>query len=73
MKKLGWTIKKEKEYITVDRKTKETEIFCSLRKQDKKMNLFISGLGDLDHHLIEDAMLVLNKLAEIKGVNHKLT
>lgn len=34
--------------------------------------LNIKARGDFSHHLIEDTMAVLNKLAELKGCGHKL-
>lgn len=74
MEKLGWDIKKDKYITRIIRRTKETEIKLVFDKPYCDCcGIEIKGSGDLDHHLIEDVMLVINKLSEIKGVNHKLT
>ncbi len=70
MDKLGWEINNLSEKIEIKRKTLETDI--TLEFSNQETTVLIKGTGDLTHHLIEDAMLVLNKLAELKGVSHKI-
>ena len=72
MNKLGWDIYKDKNMVSIIRKTNEVNIGLTF-KQGEKVHIWIVGHGDLDHHLIEDTMRVLNKLTELKGISHKLS
>lgn len=72
MSKLGWKIINDKKCIKIYRTTNETEICLEFDSINKKVHINLVGNGDLDHHLIEDCMLVVNRLAEIKGTSHKI-
>ena len=74
MNKLGWKIKKEKDSCKIERNTKETDISLNYFYDDSidGYRIKIEGIGDFEHHLIEDIMLVINKLAELKGINHQI-
>ena len=75
MTKLGWKIIKDKNLIRIYRTTKETEIvleFEKVKEYKGKCYFVLRGNGDLEHHLIEDVMRVVNKLAELKGIGHQI-
>lgn len=49
---------------TATRKTREVEITAFIFDNGKQ--LLLNGSGDLEHHLIEDAAILLRKMAEVK-------
>ena len=71
-------------YNQIHRKTKETEVNLEFEqvapengegnapKNNVRYVLNLQVKGDFAHHTIEDAMIALNELAEIKGIGHKL-
>jgi imidazoleglycerol phosphate dehydratase HisB len=74
MENLGWTINNLPQKTEIKRKTKETDIVLEFAFSSyNEVVMSIKGTGDLGHHLIEDVMIVLNKLSELQGVGHKIT
>jgi imidazoleglycerol phosphate dehydratase HisB len=73
MSKLGWKIVNDKKCTKIYRTTNETDISVVYDNVNNKIHINVIGNGDLEHHLIEDCMLVINKLAELKGVEHRIS
>jgi exoribonuclease R len=73
MSKLGWKIINDKKCTKIYRTTKETDVSVIYDNINNKVHINVIGNGDLEHHLIEDCMLVINKLAELKGINHRIS
>jgi imidazoleglycerol phosphate dehydratase HisB len=61
------------DYTKLVRDTKETQITLTFEVvSPDKYYIRLEGFGDFNHHLIEDSMIILNELAEKKGIGHKL-
>lgn len=62
----------------IKRKTKETEVDLEYENVGPSQPgniaviLTLRVKGDFSHHVIEDAMVVLNEIAEKKGIGHRL-
>jgi hypothetical protein len=62
------------DYTRLVRDTEETQLTITLEDvSPDKYYIRLEGFGDFTHHLIEDAMIILNELAEKKGIGHKLS
>lgn len=54
---------------TAIRRTKEVELKCEILDGGKR--ILLTGTGDLEHHLVEDAYILLRKMALVKcGGDH---
>lgn len=49
---------------TATRFTKEVDLKCCILDDGKK--ILLTGTADLEHHLVEDATILLKKMAEVK-------
>jgi hypothetical protein len=49
---------------TATRYTKEVNLKCSILDNGKR--IILEGVGDLQHHLIEDSAILMNKIMEVK-------
>lgn len=55
---------------TATRFTKEVDLVCEIK--DNGRSILLTGTADLEHHLVEDSMILLKKMAEIKcGYGHE--
>lgn len=50
--------------FTAIRVTKEVDLRCEIKDGGKE--ILLTGTADLEHHLIEDARILLSKMAERK-------
>jgi cell division protein ZapA (FtsZ GTPase activity inhibitor) len=57
---IKWNAKK----TIARRKTAEVDIICTIFDDGK--SFLVSGTADCEHHLIEDAAILLKKMAEVK-------
>lgn len=63
---------------TIRRKTRETEVKLEYENVGPEgpgkiaVVLILEVKGDFSHHVIEDAMIALNDLAERKGCGHRI-
>jgi hypothetical protein len=46
------------------RKTREVDLRCEILDGGKR--ILLQGTADLEHHLVEDAAILLKKMAEVK-------
>ncbi len=58
--------------LSLNQKTKEVDIELTYSETlGGKVKLYLTGTGDLSHHLIEETFLLLDKLARIERVSHQ--
>lgn len=49
--------------------TREVDLKCTILDDGKR--ILLEGTADLEHHLVEDAAILLKKMAEVKcGAGH---